>query len=652
MTQQDRQPRLIRSTPRLTRDEIVNQSFPQAFRGLAEPGVRAFLRRVADEFEALRSRHDELFGEIEQLEARLNETRAVEEQDLMGALGEETARVLRSAKESAEEIRRVADEKATELVHAAHEEARVLEEQAEQGAAERTRQADEAAAELLREAERLAREIQEGAEARVAEFEAQAQVDAKTELESTRRRSRELLAEAQATRDRTLHELTRRREALEVQIEGLRAGRDRLLEAYRVVKRTLEDATEALRVSDARPAGETRRPRVVSPALPPQHDVVIEAPEPEAALEEAGAEALVEPSPEAPEEASDRARPATPPRVAAFSLGELPGHTPAPPAREPEPEPEPEPPAGSPAEAPVSADHRSHDAGEIFARLRAQEDEAPAVGEGAEASAEGPGLEPGEESAEAPQEEPAEPVVAERTLAPAPDASLRSKRDSALEPLVEELVRAVKRVVRDEQNVVLQAVREHRGAPSADDVLPSVSDQDGAFAEATADILNEACAAGEALARELSASGGANGDGAKRRARAAELASALARELMDPLRGKLGDALREAASMDKGAIGERVRARYREWKGQRIDNACRDALAVAFVRGLYDAVPDGMPLRWITTDSSPCPDCADNALEQAPRGMKFPTGHVLPPAHAGCHCVVLPAEAPAPAEVV
>lgn len=650
MAEGDRHPRLIRSTPRLTREEIVSQSFPQSFRGLSEASVRAFLRRVADEYDALRTRQDELFAELEALEAHLSaqpEPTVPHEDDLLTAVGEETARVLRSAKDSAEQIRRNAEEKATELLREAHEEARALRGEAEEAAASRTREMEEAAAEMLREAERLARDLQEGAEARVAEFEARAEADAKSEVESARRRSREMVAEAEVARDRTLGELARRREALDAQIDMLRAGRDRLIEAYRVVKVTLDQATESLRMVDARPAPEASRPRVASAALPPRHaEPVAAEPEPE---REPEPEVPDEPAPpEREPELAEPAEPAEPPRVGSLTLGELDTPRPAPPiekykvdqpsgvrllgterepvAAEPEPEPEPE---------PVAPDHARHeDVEELFARLRAEREQPPE---------EPP--EPPEESPAEPPEEPAEEVLA-------PEAVLARRRDDVLEPLVDELVRAVKRVVRDEQNVVLQAVREHRGTPTADDVLPALDEQDAVFADATTDVLNEACAAGEALARELGVVGGINGDGARRRARAGELAAALARELMDPLRGKLGAALREGAtSGEPGQVGERVRGRYREWKGRRVDAACRNALAGAYARGLFDAVPDGVPLRWVTTDANPCPDCADNTLEQAPRGQRFPTGHATPPAHPGCHCLVLPAEVPAEVEV-
>src|SRR5439155_6886933 len=57
-------------------------------------------------------------------------------------------------------------------------------------------------------------------------------------------------------RERVLGDLVRRRALLSAQIEELRGGRDRLLDAYRTVKRTFLEATEALAQVEAHAAVE------------------------------------------------------------------------------------------------------------------------------------------------------------------------------------------------------------------------------------------------------------------------------------------------------------------------------------------------------------------------------------------------------------
>lgn len=677
MAKSDQHPRLISTTPRLSREEIAGQAFPQAFRGLSEPAVRTFLRKIADEFDALRARQEELLAEIDELKTALEERGPQHQGDLLSAVGDETARVLRSANESAEEIRRGAEERAGRILQQAQEEARAVRGQAEQAAAERTREADEAAGEMLREAERLAREMQESAEARTAEFEAETQAEAKAELESARRHSAELLAEAQAARDRLLNELTRRREALEAQLDALRTGRDRLLDAYRVVKRTLEEATEALKNVDTRAGGEAagrqQRPGRVSPPQPvsqPQE----EAPSAVEGAEGAEPHEAADTSEDDEEAESAVAETRREPAVGSLTLGELETPPEEPARREPSGvrvlRPEPESPgadAEDEAPEPTAADvsqsaEDTEGAEEWEARTAPRE-----AGEGAVSSRqeeiEALFARLREEQPEPVSNEDAESVGADVGAAvpeesgPSADAAALQRRDEVLEPLIEELVRQVKRVVRDEQNVVLEAVREHRGVPTSDDVLPTVAEQDAAFTDAAAEVLAAACAAGEEAAGEFGAARAPNGSGERGRERTREFGAGLARELMDPLRDRLADTMRDAAAAAGGGrrskaetseLVERVRARYREWKTERIDTAARGVLAAAFARGLYDALPDGVQLRWVPGEESPCPDCADNTLEPTTRGSRFPTGHPLPPAHRGCRCLVVPAQVVAP----
>ena len=78
---------------------------------------------------------------------------------------------------------------------------------------------------------------------------ATARADATKELEEAKRRGRQMVNEAQTVRRRILEDLVRRRRVLRRQIEQLRVGRERLLEAYEVVGQTVEEATSELGVS-------------------------------------------------------------------------------------------------------------------------------------------------------------------------------------------------------------------------------------------------------------------------------------------------------------------------------------------------------------------------------------------------------------------
>ncbi|MGH9138944.1 MAG: hypothetical protein ACRD0G_18180, partial [Acidimicrobiales bacterium] len=123
----------------------------------------------------------------------------------------------------------------------------------------------------------------------------------------------------------------------------------------------------------------------------------------------------------------------------------------------------------------------------------------------------------------------------------------------------------------------------------------------------------------------------------------AAVAAELAAAVCDPLRGRL-HAVLDGADDDADAAADGIRAAYREWRS-RLPDVGEHHAAAAYGLGVYDAAPDGARLRWLVDDGgSPCPDCDDNALAGAVvKGEPYPTGQVVPPAHAGCRCLLVPA---------
>jgi len=94
--------------------------------GLDEREVRSFLRVVADEFDALHRR-------LADLEGQLRHPPLPSRDQLVGQVGQEVARTLRSAEESAEKVAQRAREEASSVERAAREEsARIRTEQLEQ----------------------------------------------------------------------------------------------------------------------------------------------------------------------------------------------------------------------------------------------------------------------------------------------------------------------------------------------------------------------------------------------------------------------------------------------------------------------------------------------------------------------------------------
>jgi hypothetical protein len=231
----------------------------------------------------------------------------------------------------------------------------------------------------------------------------------------------------------------------------------------------------------------------------------------------------------------------------------------------------------------------------------------PAGGAGADETGDG-----GDEAA------PADPV-----------AAALAAREAALTPVERGMGRRLKRVLADEQNQVLDALR-RGGTVGFADVLPAGDEHVDRYARAARSDL-------EAAARH-----GADMAGGATTARCDELAAELGRTVVEPLRRRIQRSFDDADG-DVEEVVERLRALYREWKGQHIGRAVRHYSAAAYAVGADEGVPRGEARRWLVDPTCvACPDCDDNALAgEIGRGELFPTGHVRPPAHQDCRCLVV-----------
>ncbi|HUS60587.1 MAG TPA: hypothetical protein VMY34_00225, partial [Acidimicrobiales bacterium] len=201
-------------------------------------------------------------------------------------------------------------------------------------------------------------------------------------------------------------------------------------------------------------------------------------------------------------------------------------------------------------------------------------------------------------------------------------------RAEAVAPIDKELRRRLKRALADEQNEVLDLLR--RAKPKGvDDLLPSVDDHAARWAEAAAGPLDDAATSG------ATSVGGATTD-------VPDLANDLAQSLTGPLRERI-DRSFAASDGNLDDVADRVRALYREWKGQRLSEASEHFVTAAYARGVFHAIDPVATVHWVVDPSvGACPDCDDNVLAGAiPKGDDFPTGNACAPAHPGCHCLVL-----------
>jgi DivIVA domain-containing protein len=619
MSDVDAHRRPISTAARLNPEEISNRAFSVARRGYAESEVRAFLRRVADDVGVLRERERQLAQQVEQLETKLRNPEPPTERQLLDSLGEETARVLRSAQEAAEDIRGKAAEKSAQLVHEAQESARVLREEAESFVGDRRRETEEAAAQLVQTAEARASELRAEVEEHVkalreetdrfvSDERERATGEIASEIESARERGREMLNEARAVRERVLADLTKRRGQMQHQIEELRAGREQMLDAYRVVRRTLGEAADAL-------AG-TEGVDAVLAAIPPVPVVA------EATTSEHQASAQAAPPAEAPADAGSSSPDVEHETAEADETG------------------------GAKEAAKASAEERPR-AADVFARLRAgrsrRSDEPAQQLESEQSGTAMATMEPATEGPGDDEDDDDEAAVAvgddviDLTADDGadPDGRRLRARDEALAEPGRVLLRIGKRALQDEQNDFLDALRRQKGSINLDELLPARDAQHAMWLEVLRDPLGDAYAAGFT----------SSGASAKPAHAPDELVGELAATLVDPLRERLATV--DGSSADAEVLTQQIGSRYREWKSQSLQPVLEDALAVAYSRGVYESTPSEARLRWVPARPGQCPDCDDNALEPTPRGKPFPTGQPFPPAHPGCRCLLVAVEADA-----
>src|SRR5579875_2507131 len=221
------QPRRI-DLPDMSADMVESRRFSQSWRGYDQDEVKQFLAEVARQVRAWKERYEAAEAARRDAEQRAAHPQ-LDEATLMSALGDQTAAILRSAHIAADDIVSKAEANAEQLVNEAQSKADEIAQRAESLLAERTSEAETLAAKILE--------------------------DARSEAEKLRSEGRrlheEMVESAREQSEKILAELARKRRLATVQIEQLRAGREKLLEAYKAVRRTLDEVTAELQRADA-----------------------------------------------------------------------------------------------------------------------------------------------------------------------------------------------------------------------------------------------------------------------------------------------------------------------------------------------------------------------------------------------------------------
>ena len=655
--------------------QAVLRSFSSKLRGYDSDEVDAHLRSIAN---ALRSAAREtpssgadldgahatierLTAEVATLEARIDELQAVEapapltpassadgepfdEHRAMQLLGEETTRVLETARQSAATIVGKAETSATERTEAVDAlEAKVkaelaeLRDTTEAELADNRSTAEEALAELRKSTEAELADRMAASKRKITDQQATAKTDAEKIVADARAKAKELNEAAAAASTSADEEAAAAVAAAAAEAAGLRSGATEEAASIRAEADTESARMRAEAEADALAAQESARETARLMVVEAQRvrekvlgDLVVRRRQGRQQVDQAKAardrlaRALQEVRgqidasvteldvalPEAKAALSDLSKPETPTDDEA-QIRELEAELDSAGSRAAGHEAVVA--SGSAALAPAQAKA----ADEAAAKESAGKESTGKESAGEEPAAEAPDRVDGDDSDEEEQEE--EIAVPEPFLS----------RDVAMTRFGAALRRKLKRVMADEQSDLLDRLQRSKKL-SLDD-LASADEQRQLYVAAVAPPLRSAAAAGADM------HGGSVDDSATD-----ALVESLVADVFDQLRSRVESSVGGATDIDD--VLEPLRAHYRDVRLTDVPGLTDDALSDAFALGAYQALADGTELQWVSDPRfEPSSDCFDDTLaDDVVKPNAFPTGRVHPSGQPECRCVVVP----------
>ena len=616
---------------------VGSAQFSVVRRGFEQEEVRDLLRGVSAELARLQERERFLESELRAMQTRgLSAPGALDEEMVTALLGEETARVLTSAREAAKQ----------QIARAA-----------------------ETAERLVREASSDAARIRQEAEIESSRKRNDAVADVEAEIELAKQQGREMVIEAREYREKVLSELARRRELAREQIEHLIHDRDRLVAAFDRARLAANDVVGDLTEFDelseevARISGLSTPVDATAPiffdytkepdAIPQSSEsiegekvvgviaesidsITIETVDAVEVVEVVEADEIIEVEEvivveKAMEEAPD---------TTIVAMHEAPAGM-----------------SEHPSSEPPAQEHIA-EVVQLFGKKRKEVETPQVVNEVVEPPV--AVVEPVEVKKEpvasTPQKKSVDDLFARlkqtntaevarttkpKVVVPKVDQGVFDHRDEVLEPIMVLITRKMKRVLADEENSMLTYLQGKKSVVALEKVLPSADEHLQMYVEALSeDVISAAMAGAQSLSKSLKA------DLRKRVTRSAVMqvvSRTMDESTIRPLREKIQRAV-EQSNGDKDEMSNLIRSVYREMKMQRVEQQVSDIARMAYSRGAYLVLDQGTQVCWMVDPNGPsCADAEDNSLAgSTDLGSEFPTGHVHPTAHAGCRCLIAP----------
>lgn len=661
-------------------EDIANRSFPSARKGLDPEAVRRFLAEVAAQVRDLRAERAEFRAPIPQPRPQLATPKTpeapIDEAALTRVLGEEMTRVLQTARESARAIVLKAERQAAELVAGAESLSQNRRAEAESSVASLMERARLEAAELIEKTKIECREMIE--EARETRLKVLADLAERRrilliQLEQVRIGKDSIVAVVESVATKVTDSIDAVRAQLSGAEEGSRVAADRAasdLEAAIAAGQDVETLMEQTLAKipivgvpgspDKPDHGQTppvkprvfdiEREQMVRPvsvsAVSPETGNESSALMPGLSKEGDTQERSVRRVPDSTPTASQELRTViTAERAAIHGAAPVQGG----------------PSNGQPGS--IEADHDAHPVDQLFAKIRASRESN--VADAQRVLSHEPETPPKRQTLSrrrakplSPNETPVESPVENRELhskpaleTPAAASAVeqmakeseteegegsRQRRDRELEPAHLELSRSLKRVLREEQNLLLDALRNRKKNQTLATLLPGSATRIRLVESMTPGVL-AAFYSGYGFLGEAPPKAKANVLALEK---AEMISGRVAGEILEALNSRLGPRF-EKGSEDDGEISAIVGSAFREWKTARVESLALDSAIDAFGAGeIAYARTMNTSLAWNLDDSAnACPDCDDNGVAgKVIAGQPFPTGHLHPPVHPGCRC--------------
>jgi cell division septum initiation protein DivIVA len=610
---------------------VGSAQFSVVRRGFEQEEVRDLLRGVSAELARLQERERFLESELRSMQTRgLSAPGAIDEEMVTALLGEETARVLTTAREAAKQQIARAAETAERLVREASSDAARIRQEAE---IESSRQRNDAVA------------------------------DVEAEIELAKQQGREMVIEAREYREKVLSELARRRELAREQIEHLIHDRDRLVAAFDRARLAANDVVgdltefdelseEVARISGLNTPVDATAPiffdHTKDPDAIPQSSESIEVEKVVGVIAESIDSTTIEiveitettEVVEAADEIEVEELVEETPDTTVIAMHEAPAGMSEHPSSEP--------PAQEHIAEVVQLFGKKRKDAEVQQVVTEVVEQPVAAVEVVEAKKQPAATTPQKKSvddlfARLKQTNTAEVArtAKPKVVVPKVDQGVFDHRDTALEPILVLITRKMKRVLADEENSMLTYLQGKKSIVALEKVLPAADEHLQMYAEALAeDVISAAMAGAQSLSKSLKA------DLRKRVTRSAVMqvvSRTMDESTIRPLREKIQRAV-EQSNGDKDEMSNLIRSVYREMKMQRVEQQVSDIARMAYSRGAYLVLDQGTKVCWMVDPNGPsCADAEDNSLAgSTDLGSEFPTGHIHPTAHAGCRCLIAP----------